>query len=108
MVTLRQADVDDLNARARWRLQTAGLLNGPALNIDYVQFQAGDRIVCLRNDRRLGVVNGSRATVTGVDPAARNLIVRTDDGAALTLPAAYLDAGHVTHGYAITDTRRKA
>ncbi|MDP8928235.1 MAG: AAA family ATPase [Actinomycetota bacterium] len=102
MVGLRQADVDDLNVRARLRLQAAGLLTGPAIEVDGVALQAGDRIVCLRNDRRLGVINGSQATVTGVDIAAGSLTIRTDDGAAIALHAEYVSAGHVTHGYAIT------
>ncbi|MDP8930555.1 MAG: AAA family ATPase, partial [Actinomycetota bacterium] len=102
MVALRQADVDDLNAHARFRLQAAGLLTGPGLRVEGVEFQAGDRIVCLRNDRRLGVVNGTRATVIGVDPADRSLRVRTDDNQDVMLSAGYLDAGHVTHAYAIT------
>ncbi|MDP8930315.1 MAG: relaxase domain-containing protein, partial [Actinomycetota bacterium] len=102
MVGLRQADVDDLNARARLRLQAAGLLTGSALKVDGVEFQVGDRVVCLRNDRRLGVVNGTRATVSAVDPAARSLSVRTDDNQDVTLPASYLNAGQVAHAYAIT------
>jgi len=101
MVAVRRADVDDLNERARTRMTAAGLLVGPAASVDGREFQAGDRIVCLRNDRRLGVVNGTRATVEQVADD-RGLIVRTDDDREVTLPAAYLDAGHVTHGYAIT------
>ncbi|MFN2556639.1 MAG: MobF family relaxase [Nitriliruptorales bacterium] len=102
MVAMRQVDVEDLNARATLRLRAAGLLSGAALKVDGMEFQAGDRIVCLRNDRRLHVLNGTRATVTRVDPTARSLTVLADDGAALTLPADYFDAGHVAHGYAIT------
>ncbi len=102
MVALRRADVDDLNARARTRLLAAGHLTGPTLNVDGVSFQAGDRMVCLRNDRRLGVVNGTRATITAVDPDGHAFEVTTDDERQLTLPARYLDAGHVAHGYAIT------
>jgi ATP-dependent exoDNAse (exonuclease V) alpha subunit len=58
--------------------------------------------VCLRNDRRLGVVNGTRATITRIDPHRRTVEAVDDRGAQLELPAGYLDAGHVTHGYAIT------
>jgi Ti-type conjugative transfer relaxase TraA len=102
MVALRRADVDDLNARARARLLDAGDLTGPTLEVDETVFQAGDRIVCLRNHRRLGVVNGTRATITGVHPRTRSLDAVTDDGRTIRLPADYLDAAHVTHGYAIT------
>ncbi len=52
MVALRRADVDDLNARARTHMHAAGRLDGPTLTLDDgTVFQAGDRVVCLRNDR---------------------------------------------------------
>jgi len=101
MVAVRRADVDDLNQRARARMKAADLLSGPVLAVDRHEFQAGDRIVCLRNDRRLDVVNGTRATVTSVTDHG-GLVVRTDDDRTVTLPADYLESGHVTHGYAIT------
>jgi len=101
MVAVRRADVDDLNLRARARMKAAGMLTGPAATADGREFQAGDRIVCLRNDRRLGVVNGLPATVEHVT-GDRGLTVRTDADRQVTLPAGYLDAGNVTHGYAIT------
>ncbi|MFN2556552.1 MAG: hypothetical protein ABR592_06695, partial [Nitriliruptorales bacterium] len=41
-------------------------------------------------------------TIEDLDVEARSLTVRTDDGVHLMLPRAYLDAGNVTHGYAIT------
>ncbi|MDQ3932429.1 MAG: ATP-binding domain-containing protein, partial [Actinomycetota bacterium] len=102
MVALRRADVDDLNTRARTRLAADGQLTGPTLDADGQRFQAGDLIVCLRNDRRIGVVNGTRATITAVDPDRHGLDVTTDDRRQLTLPASYLEAGHLSHGYAIT------
>jgi Ti-type conjugative transfer relaxase TraA len=102
MVALRRSDVDDLNVRARDRLAAAGHLTGPELHAGPQTFQAGDRIVCLRNDGQLGVVNGTRATITFIDPTRRAIYATRDDGAGMLLPARYLDAGHVTHGYAIT------
>jgi conjugative relaxase-like TrwC/TraI family protein len=102
MIALRRGDVDDLNMRARARLAAAGALTGRELEIDGVPFQAGDRVICRRNDRRIGVVNGTAATVIDADPDQRCLRVVDDTGSARRLPASYLDAGHVTHGYAIT------
>lgn len=52
--------------------------------------------------RRLGVVNGTRATITSAQPDQRTLTITTDDGRQVLIPPDYLDAGHVTHGYAIT------
>jgi ATP-dependent exoDNAse (exonuclease V) alpha subunit len=96
MSALRRTDVTDLNMRARTRLAGVGELWGLP---DDTVVQAGDRIVCLRNDRRLGVVNGTRATVTWVGGDGSIVIEHTRG---LTrVPAAYLDAGQLTHGYAI-------
>ncbi len=100
MIALRQGDVDDLNHRARTRLHADGLLTGDPLHVDDKTFQVGDRILCLKNRRGLGVVNGTFATITGID--GHDLEVTDDHGNELRLPAGYVDAGHVTHGYAIT------
>lgn len=101
MIAIRRSDVDDLNGRARHHLVAAGQLSGPELEIDERWYQAGDEIMCLRNDYRLGVRNGHRAMVERVDPERRAMRVRLDDGVR-TLPTDYLNAGHVTHAYATT------
>ncbi|MEX2504947.1 MAG: MobF family relaxase, partial [Egicoccus sp.] len=102
MIALRRADVDDLNRRARQHLRIAGRLTGPALTIGEVEFQAGDRIVCLRNRPDLGVVNGTRATITHIDRNGQTLHAVDDRRVRLQLPFDYLDAGHLVHGYAVT------
>ncbi|MCC5947619.1 MAG: AAA family ATPase [Nitriliruptoraceae bacterium] len=103
MIALRRDDVADLNHRARTKMLAAGRLTGPTITTGSgVQLQAGDRIVCLRNDRRLEVVNGTRATITRTDPTRRTVEAVDDRGARLQLPSGYLDAGDVAHGYAIT------
>ncbi len=107
MIALRRDDVADLNHRARTKMLAAGRLTGPTITTGSgIELQAGDRIVCLRNDRRLGVVNGTRATITRTAPTRRTVEAVDDRGVRLLLPASYLDAGHVAHGYAIT--RHKA
>ncbi|MFA9432844.1 MobF family relaxase [Egicoccus sp. AB-alg2] len=103
MVAARRIDIDDLNARARTRMAADGQLTGRPLTAAGHQFQVGDRVLCLRNHRHLGVLNGTRATVTAIDHRTRQLTVRRDDTHDLVdLPADYLDAGHLTHGYALT------
>ena len=102
MVAARHYDVDDLNARARAHRQTAGQLTGPTLELDGRPYQTGDRVMTLRNQRRLGVRNGTFATITAVDTEQRALTIRTDQATVHQLPAAYLDAGHVRHAYATT------
>jgi conjugative relaxase-like TrwC/TraI family protein len=103
MIGLRHTDVDELNHRARTTMSVAGRLTGPTLVVGGgVELQAGERIVCLRNNRQLGVVNGTRATIIRIHPAARTVEAVDDHGRPLTLPGGYLDARHVTYGYAIT------
>ncbi len=103
MIALRRHDVDDLNQRARAKMLAAGRLTGPALTTsEGTELQAGDRIVCLRNHRKLGVVNGTRATITRIQTSDRAVDAVDDRGVRRRLPADYLDAGHVKHGYAIT------
>ena len=66
------------------------------------EFRTGDRVVCLRNQRTDGLLNGLRGVLTSIDPEARSLNVRLIDGTDRVLPASYLDAGHLDHGYAMT------
>ncbi len=101
MIAIRRSDVDDLNGRARRHREANGELWGPVLEIDERPYQAGDEIVCLRNDYHLGVRNGDRAVVERVDPECQTMRVRLDDDVRV-LPTEYLDAGHVAHAYATT------
>lgn len=102
MLAPRRVEVDDLNARARLRMTRSGRLSGAEVVVNERPFQVGDRVLTLRNDRRVGVLNGTRGTVAAVDTERRELVVATDAGPTVTLPARYLDAGLVAHGYAVT------
>ena len=93
-------EVETLNRMARDSLDSAGLLGPTRMIASGREWAAGDRLVCRRNDYRLGVRNGTRGTVVEVDREARALRVLTDDGVAVRLSAAYLE--NVYHGYAIT------
>jgi Ti-type conjugative transfer relaxase TraA len=101
MMAVRNSDVDDLNARARAYLVRRGDLHGPEIVLDQRPYQAGDDIICLRNDYRLGVCNGTRGRVVAVDPEQVTLTIAVD-GRPITLPADYLAAGHINHAYATT------
>ena len=109
MIALRRTDVADLNAAARQLLAEHGRLGPHALTIDGRDFATGDRIITLRNARRLGVLNGTFATVVGIDHDRGALLVHTDEGRELVLPRWYLDRRgpldrrrRVDHAYAIT------
>ncbi len=101
MLARRNVDVDDLNRRARHLMADAGQLSGEPLVIADRPFQVGDEIVCLRNDTRLDVVNGTTATIIRIDHERRRVTIATAGGAR-SLDAVYVDAGHVRHGYAVT------
>ena len=104
MIALRKTDVADLNQRARDRLDATGQLGGVELEVGGRRFAAGDRVIAGHNDRRLGLANGDRATVTDVDADRRSITVDRG-GESIELSATYLDAGHLDHAYAITAHR---
>ena len=106
MIAHRRRDVDDLNAAARALMIADDRLGQERLPlINGVELAVGDRVICTLNDHRLGVVNGTRGTITGVDPEKRTATLETSQGRAVVLPHAYLDAGHVSHAYALTGHR---
>jgi Ti-type conjugative transfer relaxase TraA len=104
MVALRCRDVRDLNDRARDRVRAAGRLGADEVQIAGRAFATGDDVITVRNDRRLGVANGTRATVTAVDPTTRSVRVAIGDQD-LELPAQYLENEGLDHAYAMTAHR---
>jgi conjugative relaxase-like TrwC/TraI family protein len=99
MLAASRREVAQLNDLARVVLRQSGDLAEDLLAVDDVTFAAGDKVVCLRNDRRLGVVNGTIGTVER--RAGNGLVIDTTDGLR-ALPGAYLEAGHLAHAYALT------
>jgi ATP-dependent exoDNAse (exonuclease V) alpha subunit len=101
MIAARHHDVEDLNQRARQFLTAAGHLGPDQLDVGGRRFAVGDEILAGRNDYRLGVLNGTHATITNIDP--QNGVLRTETGdRELVLPFDYIAAGHLTHAYATT------
>ncbi|MCH8972446.1 MAG: AAA family ATPase, partial [Acidobacteria bacterium] len=95
--------VAELNQQARSHLTASQRLNGPTLEAGQRVFQAGDRILCRKNQDRLDVLNGDLGTVVSVDPDHGRLTVRLDrDPETRELPSWYLDGDHVDYGYALT------
>jgi len=60
---------------------------------------AAHEVLALRNDYRLGVLNGTRGIIDGIDARARQLEVLTEGSSRLSIPFDYAAAGHLTHGY---------
>jgi Ti-type conjugative transfer relaxase TraA len=102
MIAHRRVDVADLNDRARALLRAARQLGDVELEAAGREFSVGDRVVASRNDRRVGVVNGDRGEVVAVDLYRSTAQLRLSGGATVNLDAAYLDEGHLEHGYALT------
>ena len=94
VLAARRAEVDRLNTACQELLATRGRLGSERLLVEDRQLAVGDRIVCGHNAiAELGVANGSRGTITALDPEGWTLTMRLDghDGRAVTLPRSYLE-----------------
>ncbi len=101
MVAARLGDVDDLNQRARTILRDAGGLGYDQVVLGGRPFAVRDEVLALRNDYPLGVLNGTRAVVEQIDTIRQEMTLTTT-GRQLVVPFGYVEAGHLTHGYATT------
>ena len=93
--------VHDLNLAARDRLRAAGDLGDDITIVAECgrrDFAAGDRIMFLKNERSLGVKNGSIGTLQNL--TATRMAVMLDDGRSVAFDIK--DYAHVDHGYAAT------
>lgn len=100
MLAATRREVDELNRLARSSLAESGMLGSVvARTAGGCEFALGDEVVCLRNDRRIGVVNGTRGVVVGTADGGVTLRVGT---AVQHVPQAYLAEGRLAHGYATT------
>jgi conjugative relaxase-like TrwC/TraI family protein len=102
VITRRSATAAALNQHIRAARLLTGQLQGNAITAAGSDYAIGDRIITRRNHPHLGLDNGTRGTITQIDPAKRSITLRADDARTLDIPAHYLDAGHVHHGYAQT------
>ena len=102
MIALRRVDVAELNERARAAMRAAGRLGPDELDTPRATLAAGDRVVAERNDRRLGLTNGTLATVERVDKDRRTVTLRTDDGRTIEPTSTYVTEGHLAPAYALT------
>ena len=101
ILTHTNAEVRALNEAARERMREAGDL-GQEVRVTVDRgtrhFASGDRVMFLRNERGLGVKNGTLGTIEGVD--TRAMSVRTDDGRSVSFD--FKDYDRIDHGYAAT------
>jgi ATP-dependent exoDNAse (exonuclease V) alpha subunit len=94
VLAARRAEVDRLNSACQELLAARGRLGEERLQVEDRQLAVGDRVVCGHNAiAELGVANGTRGTITALNPHDRTLTVCLDghDGRTVTLPRSYLD-----------------
>lgn len=101
MLAYTRDDVRALNSLARERVRAAGGL-GPDIEVATERgerrFAAGDRVMFLRNERSMGVKNGTLGRVERV--SAHGMAVELDGGGRVAFDLK--DYAHVDHGYAAT------
>jgi Ti-type conjugative transfer relaxase TraA len=101
ILTHTNDEVRALNEAVREKVRASGDLgNDIALKVERGarQFADGDRVMFLKNERSLGVKNGSLGTVESV--SALRMSVKLDDGKAVAFDLK--DYAHLDHGYAAT------
>lgn len=101
ILTHTNDEVRALNLAARERLRASGALGEDiAMQVERGErsFAEGDRVMFLRNDRELGVKNGSLGTLQSV--GAQRMAVMLDDGRSIALDTK--SYAHIDHGYAAT------
>jgi hypothetical protein len=102
----RRAEVDRLNTACQQLLAAQGRLGKGRLQVEDRQLAVGDRVVCGRNAiAQLGVANGTRGTITALDPDAHRLTIRLDgtEPKEVVLPGWYLDGRQRTERHRRVD-----
>lgn len=67
-----------------------------------LRLAVGDDVLAHYNDYRLGLLNGTRGTVTSIDVWRGRVTIDTGDGRSVDVPPSYIQAGRLTHGYTTT------
>jgi Ti-type conjugative transfer relaxase TraA len=101
ILTHTNAEVRALNEEARGRMRASGELGqdvGVTVERGRRDFASGDRIMFLRNERSMGVKNGTLGTLEQVGEG--RMAVRLDGGSRVAFDLK--DYAHVDHGYAAT------
>jgi conjugative relaxase-like TrwC/TraI family protein len=94
LLAYRRSEVDRLNTACQQLLAARGRLGLERLQVQDRQLAVGDRVVCGHNAiSQLGVANGTRGTITALDPQAHSLTIRLEgkEPREVVLPGWYLD-----------------
>jgi Ti-type conjugative transfer relaxase TraA len=112
MMGSTRATVSELNRLGQQSRIERGELRAESVKANGYDFHVGDRILFRKNDRRLGVLNGEKASVKEIDAKSETLIARMDGGELRVIPLRRYE--QVQLGYAFTthaeqgDTREKS
>ncbi len=98
MLAYRRADVDELNRAAHALMLRDCRLDDRSVTLGNREYRVGDKVLCRKNDNHLGLRNGMRGTVVGLEDD--ELTVR-DARTARRVPFEYA-AEHLHYGYALT------
>jgi conjugative relaxase-like TrwC/TraI family protein len=110
MVTKRNADVAELNARARATMAEHGRLGEAEIEVGENCFAQGDQVITRVNDHANQIFNRERWRIAEVDAEQRRVLLDgIDQERSVEVDAAYLDrinphngAPAIEHGYAAT------
>jgi Ti-type conjugative transfer relaxase TraA len=98
----RNADVETLNRSIRAEANRLGRLRGKEREFETIKgkrmLSAGDRIIFLKNDARMGVMNGSFGVIERIRRSVIQVRLDNDTRIAFDLK----DYNHIDHGYAAT------
>ncbi len=101
MLAWRRDHVADLNDRARDTAIAAGRVHGPTVDLGGIVLGAGDELVTLEPNHRLGLVTSERITVLSVDPDDRT-VTAAAGGRTIQLTADEAGPDQLAYGYATT------
>lgn len=108
MLAYTRSDVYDLNQMARSIRQSLGELGSDHLIVTdrgERAFAEGDRLYFLKNDRELGVKNGTLGTLVSLDQDQNTMAVRLDKEGITDAPVVSFSLNeyhYIDHGYAAT------
>jgi conjugative relaxase-like TrwC/TraI family protein len=99
MLAYRRADVDELNEAAHALMLRERKLGANAVTFGEREYRVRDEVLCRSNDDRLGLRNGMRGTVVGVEHDS--LRVRDETRSVRRVSFQYATE-HLDYGYALT------
>jgi len=103
MLAYHRADADELNQAAHALMLHGRRLGREAVTLGEREYRVGDKVLCRRNDGRLGLRNGMRGTVVDIDVDVdeRAFVVRDQGGVNRHVAFPYA-AENLDYGYALT------